>query len=292
MKTIGVIGGGTMGSGIAQTVAQIGKYNVILMDIDQKMVDNALNKIRKNLEDFWVAKDKMTSLERDEVLARIKTTTTLDAMKDADYVIESALENMEVKLDIFRKLDEVCRKDVVLTTNTSALSITKIASVTGRPEKVVGMHFSNPPLIMRRLEIVKGMQTSEETLNVIRAVGTRLEKQAQLVKKDYPGFTGNRFLNVIVMEGFNMLDAGIASAEDIDDGVKLGLGHKMGPLETADLVGLDVVLAISEYLCSEFGERYRPSPLLKKLVEAGYLGRKTGRGVYDYTEGVKKPWRF
>jgi 3-hydroxybutyryl-CoA dehydrogenase len=292
IKTIGVIGAGTMGHGIAQVAAQIGGYDVILVDVDAKIVEGALKKIKKNLEEFWVARDKMTSKEANEVLARIRGASNLEDIKEVDYVIESASEKLEIKQAIFKKMDALCREDIVLATNTSALSITKIASVTKSPEKVVGMHFSNPVPVMRRLEIVKGLQTSEETIQVVREVGIRLGKESQLTKKDYPGFTGNRLLNLLVNEAFNLVDTGVASAEDIDEGVKLGLGHRSGPLETADLIGLDVVLDISEYLYSEYGERYIPSPLLKKLVEAGYLGRKTGKGVYDYSGGVKKPWMF
>ncbi len=291
IKLIGVVGAGTMGSGIAQTCAQVGGYDVILVDATVEIAQKSIVKIKKNMDDFFVAKGKMTADDANKAIARIKPGVMED-LKVVDYVIESAPEKYEIKMDIFKKLDAICRKDIVLSTNTSGLSVTKIASVTKRPEMVVGMHFSNPPLVMKRLEMVKGLLTSEATMNVLREVGTKIGKEIQLTKKDYPGLTANRMLNLFMNEAFNLVDQGVATADDIDAGVRLGLGHKMGPLETADLIGLDVVLDIAENLYREFGPKYIPSPLLKKFVEAGYLGRKTGKGVYDYTSGEKKSWMF
>lgn len=289
IRTIGVLGAGTMGSGIAQVGAQIGGYNIILADIDSKVIDSAVKKIEKNLADFWVSKGKLAEKERDEILLRIKTTVRLEDMKNADYIIEAVPEKLELKLDIFKKLDALCSENVILSTNTSVMSITKMASVTRRPQMVVGMHFSNPAQIMRRLEIIKGLETSEETARIAIDVGRKMGKNPRLTRKDYPGFTGNRLLPLYVNESFNLIDQGVVAAEDLDEGVKEGLGHRMGPLETADLIGLDILLDLTEYLYREYGEKYKPSPLLKKLVEAGHLGRKTGKGVYDYTEGSKKP---
>jgi 3-hydroxybutyryl-CoA dehydrogenase len=293
IKTLGIIGSGTMGGGLAQIASQVGKYDVIMIDISDGILEQSMKRIRKSLEDFWVSKGKMTAAELEEVLARIKPKDKLEDLINVDYVIESAPEKLEIKLDIFEKLDNICRPDVILSTNTSGLSVTKIASVTKRPRSVVGMHFSNPVAVMKRLEIVRGLQTSDATVEKAKEVGVRLGKETpQIVKKDYPGFTGNRLLNLLINEAFNMVDQGVATADDIDTGVKLGLGHRMGPLETADLIGLDVVLDVAENLCREYGPRFMPSLLLKKLVEAGYLGKKTGTGVYDYSTGEKRPFMF
>lgn len=287
-----MIGAGTMGTGIAQVCAHIGGYDVILVDASEAIVRRGIEKIEKSLRDFWLAKGKMTAEELRNAMSRIKGTPNIDEVKAADYVIETVSERIEIKTAVFERLDAICRKDIVLATNTSGLSITRIAAATRRPAQVAGMHFSNPVPVMKRLEIVKGLYTSEETIRIVREVGAGIGKDSQLTKKDYPGLTGNRMLSLFINEAFNEVDQGIASAEDVDAAARLGLGHKMGPLETADLIGLDVVLDISEHLYRELGPRFIPSLLLKKLVEAGNLGRKTGRGIYDYQNGEKKSWIY
>ncbi len=234
----------------------------------------------------------MSQAQVDEAKERIKTTKEMEAgLADVDVVIEAVPENMDLKKKIFGQMDELCGEDVIFATNTSSLSITEIASKTKRPDKVIGMHFSNPVPVMVGVEIIKGLETSKETLDAIYSLAESFGKICY-TSKDFPGFAGNRLLMLFINEGFRVVWEGVSTAEDIDTATKLSLRHPMGPMELADFIGLDTVLYISEYLHREMGDRFRPCPLLKKLVMAGQLGVKTGKGVYDYTSGKKKSRTF
>jgi len=284
IRTIAVIGAGTMGRGIAYAAA-LGGYRTILEDISAAMLDQGLAYLRQSLEE-GVARGKVTAEQRAQALACISTARSVEgACREADLVIEAVPENMELKLEIFTLLDKFARPGAIFASNTSSLSITEMAAVTCRPEKCIGMHFFNPVPKMKLLEIVRALETSEETINDCREVGRRMGKEVVVVRES-PGFITSRLNALIGNEAFHMLETGIASAEDIDKAVKLGLNHPMGPLEMVDLVGLDVRLSILEYLHKTLGERFRPSPLLVQYVKAGRLGRKTGRGVYDYSSGA------
>lgn len=282
MKKIGVLGTGTMGAGIIQVLAQNG-YEVAVRARRQETIDKGIAGIAKNL-DKLVAKEKITEADKDATLARISSSTELDIMKDVDLIIEAAVEDMEMKKALFAELDTICKPEAILATNTSALSITEIAAATKRPDKVVGMHFFNPVPAMKLVEIVKGLTTSEETRTVVVELATKLGKTPVDVA-EAPGFVVNRILIPMINEAAGVLADGVANAEGIDDAMKLGANHPIGPLALGDLIGLDVCLAIMETLYREFGDtKYRPHPLLRKMVRGNKLGRKTSIGFFDYSK--------
>lgn len=277
-----VLGAGTMGSGIVQTFAQSG-YEVIMRDIEERFVQRGIEIITKNLEKS-VQKGKLSEEEKNEILGRIKPTTDMNLAKEADLVVEAAIENMEIKKKIFAELDAICKSKAILATNTSSLSITDVGSATKRPDKVIGMHFFNPVPVMKLVEVIKGIATSEETNNTIIEIAKNLKKDAVQVE-EAPGFVVNRILIPMINEAIGILADNVATAEDIDLAMKLGANHPIGPLALADLIGNDVCLAIMEVLYSEFGDsKYRPHPLLRKMVRAGYLGRKSGIGFHNYNK--------
>ena len=275
-----VIGTGTMGSGVVQAFAQAG-MPVVMKSRTQASLDKAVAKITKSLSKL-VEKGKVSQEMMDSTLANISATTDYASFKDADLVIEAAVEEMSLKKDVFMELDKICKEDTIFATNTSSLSITEIAACTSRPSKFIGMHFFNPAPIMKLVEIIKGQMTSDEVCNTIVELAKSIGKTPVLVN-EAPGFVVNRILIPMVNEGVGILADGVASAEDIDNAMKLGANHPMGPLALADLIGLDVCLAIMEVLYNEFGDtKYRPHPLLRKMVRAGLLGRKSGQGFYKY----------
>ena len=275
-----VLGAGTMGAGIAQAFAAKG-YEVILRDIKDEFVDRGLSGINKNLSKL-VAKEKITEEVKEDILSRLSGTTDIRLAEDCDLVIEAAVENMQIKKQIFKELDEICGENTILATNTSSLSITDVASATKRPEKVIGMHFFNPAPVMKLVEVIKGMATSQETFDVVKEVAQKIGKTPVEVA-EAPGFVVNRILIPMINEAFGIMAEGIASPEDIDQAMMLGANHPMGPLALGDLVGLDVCLAIMDVLYTETGDtKYRAHSLMRKYVRAGWLGRKTGRGVYQY----------
>jgi 3-hydroxybutyryl-CoA dehydrogenase len=282
IKKVCVLGAGLMGNGIAQVCAQAG-YEVTMRDIEQRFVDGGMNSIKKNLNRD-MEKGKITKEQMESVLGRIKPTLDLkEAASGADVVVEVVIEVMDVKKKVYAELDEIVPPHCLFFTNTSGLSITEMASVTKRPEKVIGTHFFNPVPVMKLLEIICGYQTSAETLEIAKEWGKKIGKEV-IVVKEAPAFVVNRILSTMINEAFFVLDEGLASAEDIDKAMRLGCNHPIGPLALADLVGLDTQLRVSEGLHRELGDKYRPSPLVRKLVRAGNLGRKSGRGVYDYTK--------
>jgi len=280
IQTIGIIGAGTMGNGIAHTAARSG-FKVILHDIAESFLDRAVSTIAKNLE-REVAKGKITANDKNAALSRISAVTQNSALSEADFVIEAVIEDIETKLRVFEGMDRIARPDVILASNTSSISITKIASKTKRPDKVIGMHFMNPVPVMPLVEVVRGIATSDETYRMTKELAESLGKTAVVVN-DFPGFVSNRVLMPMINEAVYCVMEGVGSAEAIDSVMKLGMNHPMGPLALADLIGLDVCLDIMEVLHSGLGDsKYRPCPLLRKMVDAGHLGRKSGRGFYKY----------
>ena len=285
IKKVCVLGAGTMGSGITQLLAQSG-FEVSLRDIEDRFVQGGLNNIQKSLQRFFVEKDKMTQSEADAIMARIKGTIDLkEAASGAQLVIESIIEDLAVKQQVYRELDEICPPETILATNTSSLSITAIGSVTKRQDKVIGMHFFNPATVMKLVEIIKGAKTSEETYEVIKDMSIKLGKEVITSQKDTAGFIVNRIFLAIVNEATRLVYEGVATPEDVDKGCQLGLGHSMGPLATSDMTGIDIVWDVLNVIYEGFGERFLPCPLLKTKYVAGELGRKAGKGFYDYSQG-------
>ncbi|MDP4637116.1 MAG: 3-hydroxybutyryl-CoA dehydrogenase [Crocinitomicaceae bacterium] len=287
MKNVAVIGAGTMGNGIAHVFAQF-NHTVHLIDVSQVALDKALVTIGKNL-DRQVAKEAITEAEKAATLNNLKTFTSIsEGVKGVELVVEAATENIDLKLKIFKELDEVTAPEVILATNTSSISITKIASVTNRADKVIGMHFMNPVPVMKLVEIIRGYSTSDEVTNLIMKTSRQLKKVPVEVN-DYPGFVANRILMPMINEAIYTLFEGVAGVEEIDTVMKLGMAHPMGPLQLADFIGLDVCLAILEVLHNGFGNpKYAPCPLLVNMVNAGKKGVKTGEGFYSWTHGTKE----
>jgi len=280
IKTIGIVGAGQMGSGIAQVASQAG-FNVRLHDISEALVARAITALGKGL-DRIVARGKLSEEERQAILSRIHPTPNFEGLFDCDIIIEAATENEALKIDLFRRLHAGCRPEVILASNTSSISITRLGTASGRPERVIGMHFMNPPPVMRLVEIVRGLATAPETYEVVKALAERMGKST-MVAEDSPGFIVNRVLLPMINEAIYAIFEGVGSVEDVDMAMKLGTNQPMGPLELADLIGLDTCLAIMEVMQDVLGDdKYRPCPLLKKYVDAGYLGRKAGRGFYRY----------
>ncbi|MEQ1724117.1 MAG: 3-hydroxybutyryl-CoA dehydrogenase [Pseudobdellovibrio sp.] len=283
VKKIGVIGAGQMGNGITQVAASCG-FEVVMFDISPASLDKGLGTIAGSC-DRLIKKTTMTEDQKKSLLAKIKTTSTMKDLSDCDFVVEAATENIELKLKIFRELDEIVKKDAILTSNTSSISITKIAAVTKRPDQVAGMHFMNPVPLMQLVEGIKGLQTSDQTFKTTKDLAEKLGKVFVESVKDMPGFIVNRVLMPMINEAVYTLHEGIASVESIDQAMKLGTNQPMGPLTLADFIGLDTCLAIMNVLHEGLGDsKYRPCPLLVKYVEAGWLGRKSGRGFYNYAK--------
>ncbi|MGA3084297.1 MAG: 3-hydroxyacyl-CoA dehydrogenase NAD-binding domain-containing protein [Thermodesulfobacteriota bacterium] len=286
-KKIMVVGAGLMGGGIAQVAAQNG-YDVILNDTAEALVEKGFKAIQKNL-DNQVKKERMTAAQKDETWGRIKKSTQLEDANDADFIIEAVFENLDVKKAVFQKLDTLCREETIFASNTSSIPITSLATVTRRPDRFIGMHFFSPVPVMRLVEVICALKTSEETIKITEAVAAKMKKETVRVK-DVPGFLVNRVNAAFRAEVYNCLLEGVASLEDIDKAVKLGLNHPMGPFELNDAVGLDIGLNVFKTLYEGYKDsKFRPFLILEKLVQSGDLGKKTGKGWYDYTSGEKKP---
>ena len=280
IKTVGVIGAGTMGNGIAHVFGKCG-YDVLLVDVEQRFLDRGLATIRKNLE-REVNKEKITAEVRDAAIARITATVDRTQLAGSDFIVEAASERFEIKSELFRDLDQMCRPEVILSSNTSSISITKLAAVTKRPDRVIGMHFFNPVPMMTLVEVIRGLATSDETYATVKQLAESLAKTPVEVN-DAPGFVSNRVLMPLLNEAMYAVMEGVATPEAVDTVFKLGMAHPMGPLTLADFIGLDVCLDIMRVMHSGLGDpKYRPCPLLIKMVDAGWLGRKSGRGFYQY----------
>jgi 3-hydroxybutyryl-CoA dehydrogenase len=280
IQRIGVVGAGTMGNGIAHVFGRCG-YNVVLCDVEQKFLDRALATISKNL-DRELAKGKITAEDKTAALGRIQPITDRGRLAECDFVIEAATEKFEIKTEIFRELDRLLRPEIILASNTSSISITKLAALTQRPDKIIGMHFFNPVPVMKLVEVIRGLATSQETFTTVRDLAGKLEKTPVEVN-DAPGFVSNRVLMPLLNEAMYAVMEGVATPEAVDEVFRLGMAHPMGPLTLADFIGLDVCLDIMRVMHSGLGDpKYRPCPLLIKMVDAGWLGRKSGRGFYKY----------
>jgi len=280
ISNIGIVGAGTMGSGISQVAALTG-YDIVMQDVSDEATSRGLGTIDKSLQRL-VDREKITADAKDAAILKIRTTTNLSDLADCDLVIEAATENMDLKLGLFEEIDKVSRPETIIASNTSSLSLTKLASVSNRPDKVIGMHFFNPVPMMALVEIIRALQTSDDTFTRVDELTRELGKTPVSVK-DSPGFVVNRMLVPMINEAVFILYEGIASADEIDAAMKLGAGHPMGPLALADMIGIDVCLYVMNILLEEFGDsKFRPSPLLKQMVDAGYLGRKSGKGFFDY----------
>ncbi|MDM5247952.1 3-hydroxyacyl-CoA dehydrogenase family protein [Lysinibacillus sp. G4S2] len=283
IKTIGVVGAGSMGAGIANLAALNG-FNVVLRDIKDSYLEGAMARINKFMSKS-VERGKMTEEQKQETLSRIQTTTKLEDLKDVDVVIEAVLEDLDLKKEVFSQLDEIVREDVIITTNTSSMSITEIAATTKRPDRVAGMHFFNPAQLMKLVEIVRGYETSDDTVSALKALSVQLKKEVVEVKKDTPGFIVNRIMIPQFIEAIRLLEEGVASAEDIDKAVKFGLNYPMGPFELQDYAGVDIGYHVMEYFNNEFNDpRFAPPLLMKQMMRAGRFGKKSGAGFYDYEE--------
>jgi 3-hydroxybutyryl-CoA dehydrogenase len=280
ISKVGVVGAGTMGNGIAQAFAVSG-YTVVMRDIKEEFVARGLSTIKKSLERM-ASRNKISAEDKDAAIARVQTTVDMGPLADCDLVVEAALENVDLKTKLFKELDELCKPGAILATNTSSISITKIAAATKRPSQVIGMHFFNPVPVMQLVEVIRALQTDDATCDAVLEAARKVGKTPHLVKDSY-GFVVNRVLIPMINEAINCLYEGLAGPDDIDDVMKLGANHPIGPLALADLIGLDVTLNVMETLYQGFEDsKYRPSPLLKQMVDAGYLGRKSGRGFHKY----------